>query len=832
MKIISLTLVGYTRFKLRQINYFHYEPKQKTQVILGTNGSGKSSLLKELSPLPANHAEFQSDGMKEIVIEHHHSLYKLKSVFSPSGHQYIFEKDGENLNKSFGITMYRDLVKQHFNYTQDIHDLITGQVRFDSMSISERRFYLNRMSDADFSYALKYFDRLAKQQRDLEGAVSLTQVRLSQEMQRLLTPEDEVALRQDVVSLTNELNQLLAHKEPRLTQRDAIQSKLDDDDRSLFQMEAKITAMAERLQDLAAYKNEETLQRHVQKLQVDLQVTQRNMQEHMKRIEKLQKTSEALKLGHHESLSELKKDIDEQQAKINQLKSQLYFTALVFPNVLEAISEMNANQDQLSQILEEFQQIALKEGRFNREDYHVAERHVHELTLRVKASENREHELFHQQKLMEEKKTKDAVECPSCHHQWVLNFHPDDLTRVVRLRQEVLQQLEVLKKDLEKKSAWKAALEKYFQLCRSFSMLIQRTPNLSPFWQQAPLLENNQPSKQLWNEWGFLRGDLEIHLEIQKLTRHLQENLSVFRMASESGTSDLTKARTEIQDEETALISSQNLYRQQQMQLNHLTSAMNEVSIMKGYLVEVDRIMRDRDRNYRALIRDACIGFLDEMIQNIKLQLSQKERILAQIETQRVVVKKLQDQVEEYKGDLELLKMAVKALSPKEGLIAQGMAAFINPFLTKMNEFIERIWLYPLELVPVLSEDDEGLDLNYRFSVQVNEDHVTPDVSKTSGSMKEIINLAFVAIGMKYLHLDDYPLFLDEFGKAMDPSHRLSAFQAIDYLIDHSDYPQIFLVSHYEQAHSGLANADTVVICDQNVPMAKNTIHNQHVVMR
>jgi DNA repair exonuclease SbcCD ATPase subunit len=54
MKILKLILRGYTRLQLKQITEFVYTPTDSIQIIIGTNGSGKSSILEELSPLPAD----------------------------------------------------------------------------------------------------------------------------------------------------------------------------------------------------------------------------------------------------------------------------------------------------------------------------------------------------------------------------------------------------------------------------------------------------------------------------------------------------------------------------------------------------------------------------------------------------------------------------------------------------------------------------------------------------------------------------------------------------------------------------------------------------------
>ena len=77
MKINKLILSKYKRFFLTNIDYLEYTPYNNIQVIIGPNGVGKSQLLKELSPLPADiNKNYNSNGYKYIELEHNNYIYK------------------------------------------------------------------------------------------------------------------------------------------------------------------------------------------------------------------------------------------------------------------------------------------------------------------------------------------------------------------------------------------------------------------------------------------------------------------------------------------------------------------------------------------------------------------------------------------------------------------------------------------------------------------------------------------------------------------------------------------------------------------------------------
>jgi len=94
-----------------------------------------------------------------------------------------------------------------------------------------------------------------------------------------------------------------------------------------------------------------------------------------------------------------------------------------------------------------------------------------------------------------------------------------------------------------------------------------------------------------------------------------------------------------------------------------------------------------------------------------------------------------------------------------------------------MNYIINSIWSYDMYIQPCELENGE---LSYSFPVITDGRGYTDDISNTSSSMQEIIDLSFKIVAMKYSKMENYPLFLDEFGKTMDMQHIVKAYQAID----------------------------------------------------
>ena len=149
----------------------------------------------------------------------------------------------------------------------------------------------------------------------------------------------------------------------------------------------------------------------------------------------------------------------------------------------------------------------------------------------------------------------------------------------------------------------------------------------------------------------------------------------------------------------------------------------------------------------------------------------------------------------------------LKVLSPSDGIIAKSINSFLNIFIQEMNHIINSVWSYEMVLLPCdITEDN---DLDYKFKVKVNNDEVIEDVSKLSSSMQEIVDLAYKIVFMKYMHISDTPLILDEFGRTMDATHRDTAYNIIDRIFS-TNFDQIFLVSHFESMYGRFVNADIV----------------------
>ena len=174
MIIEEIILVGYTRFNTDEIKTFRWKPQSSLSLVLGGNGSGKSSLLNELNPMPANRHDYEPGGSKTFICTLNDVRYILNSNFERGQkHSFVRITDGvkEELNSSATVTIQKELVESILRYDNKLHSLLTGQIIFTDLSPTQRKELLMSISPLDLSYVNGVFDKTRIALRDDQGAL-------------------------------------------------------------------------------------------------------------------------------------------------------------------------------------------------------------------------------------------------------------------------------------------------------------------------------------------------------------------------------------------------------------------------------------------------------------------------------------------------------------------------------------------------------------------------------------------------------------------------------------------------------------------------------------
>jgi len=174
-----------------------------------------------------------------------------------------------------------------------------------------------------------------------------------------------------------------------------------------------------------------------------------------------------------------------------------------------------------------------------------------------------------------------------------------------------------------------------------------------------------------------------------------------------------------------------------------------------------------------------------------------------------------------------VLALLAKATSPNEGFPAEWIADFIKTFTANLNAQIAEIWTDVLLVKPCTLENGE---LSYKFPLVSGEQWCeTSDVSESSTGEGQIVNFVFRFVIMRYLGLQDFPLYMDEAGANFDEAHRPALVSFVKKLIASGEHEQIFLISHYIAQHGMLGNAQVCALSTDGVALPEH--YNEHVLI-
>lgn len=829
MKIEKIVLTNYTRFNLRQIKYFEYIPNKKTQAILGSNGSGKSSLLEELSPLPANSKHYETGGSKKIWISHKNHQYYLASLFNEEGNLFIFERDGAELNDGHTVTGYRELVKEHFNYTKDVHAILTGKTKFTGMSVNERRVWFMAISQLDYQYAITYYKRVKEHTRSLQGALSRTQERLVQETS-LLLPDNEVLL------LASRIQEEKAKLDILLSNKPLYQGTVDPDEVNQLEMAlgTQLTALESLIGEYSRIGTRKSIQElYGLKNSISVSIATINTE-----ITSVQKTI----LGLQQQLKEYNGlegvDVETLDKEVNRLEQEVKH--VVDSRTLEGIDDYDRANNELEGVCPHLyplleQAEALSDINGSSAAFQAQMEKIKQYQSIIK--DNRQLITLLKVRVDEltAKQAEGEIACPSCNHRWILNYNARE--HQIAISELKLAEAKLLEHEatLNTLSAEHTKLEQFLTLCHVLEVLMSRYPSLQPLWCKLirktesgkPLLLSNPATARHFIE--VAKRELTDGVKVDTYLKTIQQHKKIIQIAAASEKRDKDKLSALMEKENMVLaklLESQRNMEIEQKTLNAEITLLEKIS-------DLDSTCNSTKNQYLAKGKHLVLKNLGLAMQEASYQhaiaLSGYEKQRSHIELRKSTIQSFNEEIVKLKQEIRLLLLLEEALSPSTGLIAKGMTSFINNFVYRVNEIIALVWRYPLEIVPVEVNSEDELD--YRFVVKANGVEVASDVAEVSEGMKEIINLSFVLASMESLSLNEYPVFLDEFATKLDAVHRDAAYAIIDYLAESSDFSQLFLISHYESGYVNLADAETIVLCPANVSLPKSLVYNQNCVI-
>ncbi|QBJ02750.1 SbcCD protein, subunit C [Pseudomonas phage Psa21] len=831
MYLQYVQLVKYKRLMLSNIQSLEWTPTKNLMVIIGSNGSGKSSLLDELSPLPSHRSQFEKNGSKTVHCMHKGSRYVLHSDYekdSGTGH-HTFIKDNVKLNDNGTYQIQLDLCKQEFGLQQDVHELMTGRIKFSQLPVNKRREWLTRASPVDLGYAFNLLSRVSDEARAQKNVIDHMTKRLANENVDMLDDSEITRLRQERQRLTDRVNTLFLHRNPStkqgFTHNTAAKEKLDNILHTAKHLLHQYPRLSDsfRVEDRGEYNqvvnqrlaNVQAAQAVIDRLMEELETVRATTPSQIEKIspEEIQELKE--RLAYHLNIAAEKNAIvqaykdpiplcrmgvfGDMQAKLEDAFDRAYTTVMTIPN----------NEDgNLSTAIAQGKKEKLAECKTK---LRSIEEYISETLRRIATLKGCDH-----------------VQCPNCQHTFAPGVDPKDLPILEERLNKASQAETHFKTEIKAIEEYLEKFMDYAGFVQQFQQITRDHKDFASVWEwmtadgrlfRLPKMIATDVVR--WHDAQQAMIEAAIQLENAK---NIETRLKVIEAIDFDAAGYMLKRATDLETEINNKLLSQQSTR------NEIESYVHSGNDVDAFITKVNTCLTEYADWHKRAVQHAewlLDQAFSEEIDATHQQLAVTGNRLREAERRDTEIRLLEDTVADAADAHTDLQLLAKALSPKGGLIGQYMLGFLQGVTKLVNSVIDEVWTYPMVVLP--SKIDKE-DLDYKFPLNVGNGAVEPaDIDLGSDSQKEIVNFAFSVALLKFMGFDDFPLMLDEFGRTFDEQHRTNLVPFIGRLIELGQFQQIFYISHYTSTHGAFNQAEFVVLDPTNVTVPE--FFNKNMVM-
>lgn len=810
MKINEIVLHRYQRFALNNIETFTYRPQQKSQVILGSNGSGKSSLISELSPIPSKAKSFNDDGYKKITIEHNDNIYVLTS---DSHNKHSFIENGIELNNGNTLQVQKMLVMDKMRLNDKVLDILTGKVNLCDMSIADRRKWLTEISNNDYEYVMDLYNSIKTKYNEANTELKITNQLLSTEQSTILSDNEINDLKNDIIVLQSHVDSLLKLKTNTRISENEIMDQLDNIQMTM----AKDTNTLLLYRSKLNYTNISLLDNDPNKHNEIKESLTKQIYHYEKLIE--QKVNESTLI--EKSLSELQNQLSDEYieyelSKINQILSS-HNDIFTDDDIENIYRQFKSIKDPLINILTDME---------SNEDRRYSKVNLQSINESLISSNEKLNELkYNESSIRTTLNTLEAslkshqVVCPNCSHEWIPGYNRTIHDNSKKELDKIVKEIDELKIEISKLEESKSNLLNYFNQYRMILDLFKNYPLLDNTYSLLKDTIINNPSMCIY-QLNTLDTKYQRSVEYYKALNYQKELINKKTISNEDREKSIFKYNTQLVDNEREILSLSSTLKKYKLQYKIIEDHLN----LNDSITNISNTLKLDIETYNNITLDYLNIRMNEVINGIVSPLMasilEKQNIVTSIFHKQDQINMLQDKVNQISLKVQSYKTLLDVMSPKTGIIAESLIGFINEILSFMNEFMSSVWTYKMNISPIETDSNQNESLDYKFKLDVEGHKPIEDISLGSTGMKEIINLAFRLCIYKYLDFRDYPLYLDEFGKALDDEHRKKATMVVNDLINDDSFNNIFIISHYKDSYAAVQHADIVVLDESNINLS------------
>lgn len=834
----SLELKDYNRLKPNSIQRIKIDMANPYQIIIGTNGSGKSSVMKECTPLPANPKEFGPSGHKIVLCSSGGQYYKLVNDFKTKTHYFYltdstFEMELDNLNPSGNISTQRKLALDTFGYDAEIASVLLQDhdYRFTRMSKNMRKEWMLRLGNINLEFAIKLHRTLKQKHNEQIAIVKHLKRRIGDEEIRRISDEEISELKRKANMFTDELTELMSAIIPNTQNLTDIKSNMRMELNRLNGL-ANVKPISSALLLNPTLINLGDIQADPQSYIAAMSARIRSIQEQAKAddltIDRLYKESSRIRdliATLHSNSAKTVADLQNELAALEREHTALSTTCR-FEYKEEYVTQAMITRYDFKQDMESlvYELIENPEDYLNRERYNVVTLDQSAIVVDIA---NLDKEIMRTEHQLEHMAKHDATQCPKCKHSWypITSATPEELTERLRTYNDK-------RAGLVERSNRNAEYIQAFESRRGTLVKINDMKHRSEHAVFIAHLVNNEywTKSNTWilQEIQYWFAECQTNIELQKLCQRRDILTAAVATAAEVKPDDITSERIgQLDAEINELLHGKD---ERAVESSLLTAAAQQLGQLQqdhqtglGYVHRLATLLEQ-------LVESSINDQINTEIRDRQTVLSTIQSALQSAESIITILNSLEADLVKAKSDLQVFGILEEELSPTRGVIAEYITDFIRLFTDQLNAVIKQIWNQRLEVLPCGFdlESDSG-ELDYRFPIMTGME-TGSDISKGSSAQRDMIDFAFVMVTYLYSGMSHYPLYIDELAPTMDDLHRVRITQYVKQLMENNHHSQMFMISHYISGHGVFANADYCILSETNI-LHKPKEFNKHVII-
>lgn len=823
-RIEGLSLACIETLKMSAIDQF--------KIIIGRNGSGKSRIMSMVFPLAPPKKVFGVGGYYRNVIELNGEIIEffIKRV-NDSIKCFITNKTKDvKICDAVNSKVYNAYVEELTGLSQQVVRLIRGREDFTKMSAISRKYWLDKFSSNDMTYALSFFQRLKESHRDSAGVIKHLTKTLS-----------------DVTQATEDEDEVLKSTQATIAE---VRERLDNIDRELQTnpIYASVRTVTEE-EVIEFFNNTSSL---IQKSQIpeflegdyDLVTSNKKLDELHLTLGKVQESHSAAsrkltvleeELQRHEYYLKNREPLKERMEALEQTLKELKGSLYQYPDFIKeeqrflngALAEIDNNYTRIDSICDNLKVGQTRKGVMEQHQKLKGDLDRYEGNLR-----RYEQTLKDTQTLLDHYNHTEETQCPKCDWRFkpgVTHTNKAQLEKDIVLCNEYLIKLK--HDNLETSRLFGEVNEQlnFFNELHEWIMSNIKTPVIGDVIRK--IVEDRVIQESPKKMHLYLKNAKD---DILTALRYLQQQIELDKV---KGTLDAL-SKTETINIEQFIGERDLVVKELEDYQSHLAIIRNDIEKQKKKIQIVKEITHAKEK------LNEMLGQADDLLGNYVKHVSYNSIVMARnmLSDQWIALRERLIKLEEninYRNTLQkqyetqitkqkLLSELIESMSPEKGLLKEYYFNSVTNIVDLMNGYLSDVWTYPLTIKPCPIENGQ---LSYSFPFEYGHDdkHVD-DVSEGSDAQTQIFNIVFRLAAYRALNLNGYPLLLDEPGAGFDEQHRAVFIDFIKTLVEEGEFSQLFLVSHYSDVHSRLNRATFLVVDPEGITLP--LVYNENVKIK